>query len=195
MNHRTKTIWLPAIAILFATGLVLVFMNRAAVLQLLIWVACTVLLLCAAATEANRLNYRTKTLWRPALTTFLAASVSLMLCQLLGLKPHITWVGPDAIWFYWPWLLTLPIFGALGALLSRRAGGPVALRLAAGLSPALIMFTVMLVVLPLSVAIDGFHLFQLVSFGLLIVNWVALPALALLIGELPFLRLERGQST
>jgi len=138
--------------------------------------------------EDGLMNYRTKTLWLPALVTFLGASVSLMLCQFFGTQPRIVWVGHDAIWFYWPWLATLPIFGAVGACLSQRAQGPTAVRLAAGLSPALTMLTVMSLVLPFGVAIDGFHFFQLVSFGLGLVNWVAIPAFALLVGELPFLR-------
>ena len=135
------------------------------------------------------MNYRTKALWLPALATFLGASLSLMLCQLSGIRPRILWFeGHAAVWFYWPWLLTLPIFGAAGAHLSLRAHGPVSARIAAGLSPALIMLTVMLLLLPFGLAIDGFHFFRLVGFGLLLIGWVALPALALLLGAAPFLR-------
>jgi len=189
MNRLTKTLWLPAIAMLFAAGLILVFLDRAALVQRLIWAACAALLLCAAATEASRLNQRTKSLWLPALTTFFGASLSLMLCQFLGMRPRILWVGENAvIWLYWPWLLTLPIFGAAGAHLSSRAHGPVSVRITAGLSPALIMLIVMLLILPFGLAIDGFHFFHLVGFGLLLIGWVAIPASALLIGAAPFLR-------
>jgi len=189
MNRLTKTLWLPAIAILFAIGLILVFLDRAALVQRFLFVACAALLFCAAATEARHLNQRTRSLWLPALTTFFGASLSLMLCQLSGMRPHILWVGEHAVvWFYWPWLLTLPIFGAAGARLSQRAHGPVVARVAAGLSPSLIMLTAMLLILPFGFAIDGFHFFQLVGFGLLLIGWVAIPALALLIGAAPFLR-------
>jgi hypothetical protein len=187
MNHRTKTLWLPAIAILFTAGLILVFLGRAVVVQRLIWIACTAMLLCAAATERNLLNQRTKSLWLPALTTFFGASLSLMLCQFFGLQPRIVWVGRIPMWFYWPWLTSLPVFGAMGASLSRRAQGLAPARLAAGLSPALIMLTVMLLILPWGLAIDGMDFFRLVSFGLGLINWVAIPAIALLLGAAPFL--------
>ena len=198
MNGLTKALLL-AIAILFATGLVLLFSRRGAVVQLVIWTACAAMLLCAAATEGNRLGRSSRSVWLPALTTFFGASVSLMVCEFLGMRPQMLWmsrdaVGHNALMFYWPWLATLPIFGAIGACLSQRAHGSTRARIAAGLSPALIMLLVMSLVLPFGIAIDGFHFFQLVSFGLMLVNWVALPALALLIGELPFLQHARRQS-
>lgn len=192
MNRRTKTMWLPLIAILFTAGLVLLFMNRAAILQRVIWAGCTALLLCAAATEANRLNQRTRSLWLPALTTFFGASVTLMLCQLFRLQPQIVSIGKIPMWFYWPWLAMLPAFGAFGACLSRRAHASISTRLAAGLSPALIMLTVMLIVLPWGLVLDGLHFFILVSFGLGLANWVALPAFALLLGALPFLGKQKA---
>lgn len=192
MNGLTKALLL-SIAVLFATGLVLLFSRRGAVVQLVIWTACAAMLLCAAASEGNRLAPSSKSVWLPALTTFFGASVSLMVCEFLGMRPHMVWmsrdaVGHNALLFYWPWLATLPIFGAVGACLSQRADGSIRARIAAGLSPALIMLAVMSLVLPFGVAIDGFHFFQLVSFGLMLLNWVVLPALALLIGELPFLQ-------
>ena len=193
MNRRTRFLWLPSITVLFAAGLILVFLDRAAFLQRIIWIACTAMLLCAAAAEWNRLSYRTRSLWLPALSTFFGASVSLMVCESLGMKPHMVWmsrdaVGHGALLFYWPWLGTLPIFGAIGACLSQRAHGATPARLAASLSPALIMLTVMALVLPFGVAIDGFHYFQLVAVGLGLINWVAIPGAALLVGALPFLR-------
>jgi hypothetical protein len=147
-----------------------------------------------AKSEEGLMNYRTKTLWLPALATFLGTSVSLWLCQYSGIAPRIVWIRHNAVWFYWPWLITLPIFGAVGAYLSQRARGATTSRIAAGLSPALIMLAVMSLVLPFGIAIDGFHFFQLVSFGLMVINWVALPALALMLGELPFLQRKRHQS-
>lgn len=188
MNHPTKTILLPAIAILFAVGLVLVFLDRAAMVQRLIWIACAAMLVLAAATEVNHLNQRTRSLWLPALTTFFGASLSLMVCQLFGMQPRLVWIGKIAMSFYWPWLATLPIFGAVGAGLSQRAHGHAKARLAASLSPALIMLIVMALILPWGLAIDGLDFFRLVAFGLCLINWVAIPALALLLGALPFLR-------
>ena len=138
------------------------------------------------AKEGDYMNHRTKSLWLPALATFLGASVSLMVCQFFGLQPHTVWIGKVGMSLYWAWLATLPIFGATGAHLSLRAQGCVSARLAAGLSPALIMLIVMCVILPWGLAIDGFDFFRLVGFGLGVVNWVVIPAVALLLGALPF---------
>lgn len=140
-----------------------------------------------AKSEENMMNHRTRSLWLPALATFFGASVSLALCQFFGLKPHMVWVGRMGISLDWLWLVTLPIFGAAGAHLSRRANGPVLARLAAGLFPSIIMLIVMFVVLPWGLVIDGFDFFRLVGFGLGVVNWVVIPAIALLLGALPFL--------
>ena len=95
---------------------------------------------------------------------------------------------------YWPWLATLPIFGAIGAYISQRAQGLTPARFAAALSPALVMLIVMLLVLPFGLAMDGVHFLRLVSFGIGLINWVVVPALALLTGALPFFR-RAGRGT
>jgi hypothetical protein len=187
MKRLTKVL-LGSIAILFPAGLVLLFLGRGAVVQLLIWTVCTAMLLCAAASEGNRLSQLSRSLWLPALTTFFGASVSLMLCQFFGMQPRMVWVHNLGMSFYWPWLGTLPLFGAAGAHLSKRAQGRISSLLTAALFPALIMLTVMLLILPWGLAIDGFHFFRLVAFGLGLINWVVIPAAALLIGAVPFLR-------
>jgi len=132
------------------------------------------------------MNHRTKSLWLPALITLSAASVSLAVTQFLRTQPRLVWIGGWGMTFYWQWLATLPLFGALGARLSQRAEGTTRARLAAGLAPSLTMLIVMSLILPWGLAIDGFHFFRLVGFGLGLVNWVAIPAAALLIGALPF---------
>jgi hypothetical protein len=137
--------------------------------------------------QEGLMNHRTKSFWLPALTTLLAASVTLMMCQFFGMQPRLVWVGNLGMTFYSPWLATLPIFGAVGAYLSRRAQGPPQTRLAAGLSPALVMLIVMGLLLPWGLAIDGLSFFRLVSFGLGLINWVAIPGIALLLGALPSL--------
>lgn len=142
--------------------------------------------------KEDSMNRRTRSLWLPALTSFLGATLSLMLCQCLGMKPHLVWIGEIAMPLYWPWLATLPLFGAAGAYLSRRAHGPTLAQFVASLAPALIMFTVMSLILPLGLAIDGFHFLELVAFGLLVTNWVVIPAVALLVGALPFLYTSSG---
>ena len=140
-----------------------------------------------AKAEEVSMNNRTKSLWLPALMTLLGANTSLALFQYLGARPHLVWVGNVALTFYWAWLATLPIFGALGAYLSRRAQSSAWARLAAGVAPALVMLIVMGLILPWGLAVEGIHFFRLVSFGLGLTNWVAIPAVALLAGVSPFL--------
>ena len=137
--------------------------------------------------QEGPMNHRTKSLWLPALLTLLSASVSLMAMQFLGFRPRLVWIHGMGVTLYWPWLAGLPFCGALGAYLSQRAHGLTRARLAAGLSPALIMLIVMLLILPWGLVLDGFHFFILVGFGMGLANWVALPAFALLIGAAPFL--------
>lgn len=146
-----------------------------------------------AQSQEDFVNHRTKSLWLPALVTFLGASVALMACQLFGLQPRLIWVAKMGMTFYWPWLFTLPFFGAAGAYLSQRARGTILARLAASLSPALVMLTIMLLVLLCGFCIDRIDVVRLtsVAFGLGLINWVVIPALALLLGAAPFLRGER----
>jgi hypothetical protein len=141
-----------------------------------------------AKSEEVRMNSRTKSLWLPALVTLLGASTCLALLEYLGARPHLVWVGNVALTLYWAWLATLPVFGAMGAYLSRRAQSSTWARLAAGVAPALVMLIVMGLILPWGLAIDGIHFFRLVSFGLGLTNWVVIPAVALLAGVAPFLR-------
>jgi hypothetical protein len=137
------------------------------------------------AKPEGTMNHRTKSLWLPALATFCGANLSLAMCELFGMQPHIVSIGTVAVRFYWPGLLTLPLFGAAGAHLSKRAYGRMPARIAAGLSPALIMLTALLLILPWGFANHGLRFLQIVSSGL--IDWVALPTLALLLSELPFL--------
>jgi hypothetical protein len=141
-----------------------------------------------AKSKEDPVNDRTKNLWLPGMITLLGASLLLMALQRTGFRPRLVWMGDVAMLFYWPWLAGLPVFGALGAYLSQRARGPIRTRLAAGLSPALVLLIAFGLSLPFGLAIDGLSLLRLGYFGLAVVNWVAIPGLALLLGALPFLK-------
>jgi len=200
-SHRTKTVLLPTIAILFAFGLVLLFLDRAAILQRIIWMACMALLFCVVASEANRLNLRTRSVWLPGFLTLTAASLLVFAEEIalihdpsfyftdLSLRPgHLISGLPR--WFYIGWLMGQVLCGALGAFLSRRGGGTRAARLVAGAFPALVMFLLCGLVIPLS-ALFEHNTFALnhpsrLALGILI--WAAVPAVALLLGAAPFLR-------
>ncbi len=144
--------------------------------------------ICQTRSEENAMNHRTRTLWVPGMITLLAASLSLMALQLLGYRPNLIWKGPIAVMFYWPWLATLPVFGATGAFLAQRAHARQMTRLAVAASPALLLLVVMSLILPLEMLVEGFWWFRFVYFAVAILNWVAVPGTALLIGAAPFLR-------
>jgi hypothetical protein len=201
MNHRTKTVLLSAIAILFSVGLLLLFLDRAAILQRLIWIACMGLLLCTAAFELDRLNPRTRALWLPGLVSLTAASLFLFAEELvlvhdssfyftdLSLRPsHL--ISGLPFWLYCGWLLAQIFCGAMGAFLSRRGGGRLAARMLAGAFPAIVMFGLCAVVIPVSALFEHktfvFDHPGLMALGILI--WAGVPAVALLIGAAPFLR-------
>ena len=142
------------------------------------------------AKEENPMNNRTRSLWIPAMANLIAAPGLLMILQKLAVQPRVLWIGDMAMVLYLPWLVTLPIFGAFGAFLAKRAHARFVNRLIVGLSPALAVLGAFALVLPASLVIDRQLLrnFPFAYFALTICNWVVLPALALLIGTLPFLR-------
>ncbi len=142
----------------------------------------------AAKLKEEPMNDRTKTLWLPGAATLLGASTLLALIQFAGFRPRLISIAGTGMLLYWPWLAGLPILGAIGALLSRRAQGPIGARLIAGLFPALAMLITMSLILPWGLAIDGVSFLRLLYFGIGLTNWVAIPGAALLVGALPFLR-------
>jgi hypothetical protein len=151
----------------------------------------------------NPMNRRTKILWLPGLVAFSTASILLMALQRLimlrpsllltlqrvvGLRPTLWWRDQvDPIFLCW-WIL-LPLCGAAGAYLSRRAGGTRFASVAASLFPSIVMLCIFCFVLPVSIVIDKNavvrqHPFY---FVLAMVNWTMVPGMALILGALPFL--------
>jgi hypothetical protein len=148
-----------------------------------------------AKSKEGPMNQRTRTFWLPAILSLLGASLLFMLLERLGFQPREVRVQGFGLSLYWHWLAGLPAFGALGAHRSERAHGAMRVRLAAGLAPALTMLVVMGLILAWGLAIDGCHGVRFVGFGVGLLNWVAIPAVALLTGAAPFLKessLERA---
>jgi hypothetical protein len=142
------------------------------------------------AKEENPMNPRTRSLWLPAMVNLVAAPGLLMILQKLAIQPRVLWIGDMAMVLYLPWLITLPIFGAFGAFLAKRANADSVNRLIVGLSPALAVLGAFALLLPVSLITDRHLLsnFPFAYFALTVCNWVVLPAIALLVGTLPFLR-------
>jgi|SRR5579859_47189 len=201
MNNLTKKVWLPGIAVVFAVGLLLLILDRAFVLQQVIWWTCMVMLLCAARSEASRLNQRTRSVWLPGFVSLTAASLFLFAEELvlahdssfyftdISLRPdHLSSGLPRS--FYVGWLLAQVLFGAVAAYLSRRAGGSHRARVLAAVFPAIVMFALWALVIPASaLAEHNTFLWNHRPYYLLgVFVWVVPPAIALVAGAMPFLR-------
>ena len=130
-----------------------------------------------------------KTLWLPGMAALgCAAAVMLGLPRLL---PASLWLDPRAtIPMTAGLLLSYLAFGALGAALSRRAGGGVAARVAAGVFPLALHVSVFVAVVVAAMFGDrrspeamqiNFQLRAALTF-------IVIPAIALTVGTLPFLR-------
>jgi len=202
MNPRTKTLWLPALAVLFAAGLALVLLDRAAVLQRLIWIACMAMFLGTAASEANRLNQRTRGFWLPGFVSLNAAILFVFAADVVydpflfftevSLHPQhlLSWNSGSPRLFYLVWLFAQVAFGALGALFSARLGGSRTARIVAGALPAIVIVGTYAALVPINKRIAGeaftSPLPAYVASAMLV--WIAAPAVAVIAGALPFLR-------
>jgi len=201
MNRRSKTFWFPAMAILFALGLILLLRDSAAVLQRLIWMACMAMLLCTAASEAKRLNRRTRCFWLPGFVSLTAASVWLfdidivydpsLFFRQISLHPQdlLRWNSASPRSFYFMWLIAQVAFGALGAFFSSRAGGTRSARFLAGAFPAMVIVGTYVGLVPITARISGqaFTSPLAAYLGSAMLVWVAAPAIAVLAGASPFL--------
>jgi len=140
------------------------------------------------------MKYRTKSLWIPGLVTGFLAMTSLSMFSHAGLPPRIIFVdSTTSLQLPIQWLFMLPLFGALGAYLSRRADGHRMTRVAAALSPSIVLLGMFLFSLVVSMFVDrNMHTRPLpFLFGPVTFNWVVLPGAALFLGALPFLRSSR----
>jgi hypothetical protein len=133
----------------------------------------------------ENMSNRVKQFWLPALMTSLIGTGVLAVMQQWGLRPMVLRVPMESpATFYFPWLLTLPFLGFLGAFWSRREGGAISTRIAAGTFLSLIYFTVPWLFVPIAIVFDH-ETPHMVPFAWFLLNWAAVPCIALLIGVLP----------
>jgi len=151
-----------------------------------------------AKNQEERMNERTKRFWLPGLATLTASMLWLMILQ------HSNWNSERVPFHAHPlltpyliWLFTQPLFGAVGAYLSRRAGGRRVTRLAAGIFPSLAMLGLLVFVAltALFVERNPFVWKHPGYFALIVFPWAVFPAIALLVGVVPFLKMTKvGQA-
>jgi hypothetical protein len=144
-------------------------------------------ILIAKKTEVPMKN-RLHQLWIPGFLTLTLSTVFLMTLQIRGYQPRIvSWNGPDTTLLYMPWLLSLPLFGGLGAYLSQRAGASGSRVLLASIFPVLSLAACLFVILPVSFIVDAHveHRIRMAGFLRAFFEWVLVPGAGLLAGGLP----------
>jgi hypothetical protein len=146
----------------------------------------------SARVKENLMTKRVSQIWLPGFLTLSFSMGLLMLIQFLGPRPHVlqrsswTMIAPFAV-IYVPWLMSLPLIGAMGAYLSSRAGASQRLVLFSILFPVLPYLTLFLMAFPIAYIVDRnvAENIILASLAVGLLAWVFLPATALLAGGLP----------
>jgi len=135
--------------------------------------------------EEGAVRRRLRALWLPSLGVSLVVMGLLLAVARSGAGVQIVWHPPQPpIIFYWPWLAALPLLGAAGAGWSRRMGGGRFERALVALFPALVFLALLLVGLAVLLRQELSAGERLVVLMVGVLNWVALPAAALLLGTL-----------
>lgn len=147
-----------------------------------------------ARREEGTMNHRTRHLWLPGLASLSAAiAVEVALAQ-VSYRPHMIMRAHVTQLMYVLWLLAQPVCGAVGAYLSRRAGGTRPARLAAGLFPSGVLLTALLIVVTINLTLRAMGLgspnlgpASVAMFTRAIATVILVPGVAMLLGALPFL--------
>lgn len=157
-----------------------------------------------ARPKEHDMTDRVKQLWLPSLFTMLFSMGLLMLIELFGPSPQLAarkggWalIAPAAV-IYIPWLMSLPLIGALGAYLAKRAGASQRAMFSSVLFPVLPYLVFFLIGVPLIVVLND-HLAQNTMFNVFFIGffaWVLAPGVALFAGALlAQLILSRGSAS
>jgi len=143
----------------------------------------------AARSRKDTMTNRIKQLWLPGFSTFVLSTCIFELFEIFGPKPWIVARSGDLplLVFQMPWLLSLPLVGAMGAYLSWRAGGSQRVMLSSVVFPVLPFLASILVVLPFSLFFDHFigHSSAPMAGLMALIGFVLAPGVALLAGGLP----------
>jgi len=145
-----------------------------------------------ARTKENIMTNRVKQFWLPSLLTLLLSMGLLALIQIFGPNPWMvarhsggSLVAPVTV-VYIPWLLALPLIGAMGAYLSNRAGGSQRAVFSSIVFPVLPYLVFFLPVLPMIAILNDrvAHNIMLAPLFVGLFAWVLAPGGALLAGGL-----------
>jgi hypothetical protein len=153
----------------------------------------------ARTRKENIMNDRVRQLWLPGLLTFALSMGLLELVQKFGPRPMALDLdkGIPMVMFYTSWLLTLPLAGAIGALLSKRAGGSLRMLAISSVFPVLPFGVVFLIAVPAGLLMSRAlaHHIVATAFLTMMFGWVLVPGVALLAGGLLVQLLSRRSSS
>jgi hypothetical protein len=136
------------------------------------------------AMNEETMHDRIKQIWIPAAVTFFASYIVLALFEWVRIRFLISYPGePRGVAFYLPWLLLLPLIGASGAYLSRRAQGDGWRVYLAASFPVLVLGALFLTIFLVVFAMNpqGLHT-KATALVTVMVGWVLLPGIALCTG-------------
>ena len=142
----------------------------------------------AARRKENPMNNRVMQFWLPGLLTFTLSMGLLAVAEIYGPKPWILRSGnPPVMVVHIPWLLGLPVVGAIGAFLSRRAGGSRRAVFSSIVFPVVPYLAAILFISPVVLSFDHFiaHSPMPASILMAVLGLVLTPGAALLAGGLP----------
>jgi hypothetical protein len=144
-----------------------------------------------AKRRGHIMKKRLHQLWIPGFLTMTLSTAFLMALQKQGFQPRIvSWNGPGNVLFCIPWLMSLPVFGAIGAYLSSRAGGSRGTVLLASVFLAPALTAAFLLMFPIDLIVEwiiGRQVdFSIVATAVLRdgIGWILIPGAALLAGGL-----------
>ena len=150
-------------------------------------------------TRENIMNDRVRQFWLPGLLTFVLSMGLLELVQKFGPRPFVLDLdkGTPVLMFYTSWLLTLPFAGAIGALLSKRAGGSPTVLAISSVFPVLPFAVVFLIAIPAGLLMSHALAHHIVgaAFLTMMLGWVLVPGVALLSGGLLVQLLSRRSNS
>jgi hypothetical protein len=144
--------------------------------------------------EEGSMNTRTKHLWLPGFVT-LAVAVLFFAASIRLNHPYIFHARYADVIFDFHWLLSLPLCGAAGAYLSRRAGGSRVARLACSLFPAGVMFVSMVCIILLTHVFGTDGAVSFPALPTIISTMILLPGASSLLGALPFLSTDQPRQS
>ncbi len=146
--------------------------------------------------KGDYMHARLRNFWIPGLITGVISTIALRLVQAAGYRPIVGFTQHHhiEIVIYIPWLLMLPLAGAVGAYWSRQAGGDTRTRLLVAIFPCLALAAPVGVMMLGTTGAAFFYPgtverldFLALAFPVFLGVWIVAPGLALALGALPFL--------